>query len=178
MDGAIVQYLKELYNESETPGDGPKAKRVKFSDIQESISQRFPNALLSSHHSSLLVKQAFPNSRTKRLFKERQTFIFGIYPATPEPVPEIQKARPTLEDLQEENRLLRKKVTELEAEVRGHEDQAQSTFSLELDNLLRHGKFTLNGPDIFQLWPHHNSYYHSHVMLSLLHQTVFSPSIV
>ena len=64
MDAAIVQYLKEQYNESD---DGPEAKPVKFSDIQDCISQRFPNALLSSHHSSLL-KQAFPNSSTKRLF--------------------------------------------------------------------------------------------------------------
>ena len=125
-----------------------KPNELKFSDIQDCISQCFPNALLSSHHSSLPVKQAFLNSSTKRLFKERQTFILGIYPATmsvPEPVPEIQKA--TLEDLQEENRLLSKKVTELEAKVRAHEDQAQNTLSLELENLFRHGKFTLNGPD-------------------------------
>ena len=76
------------------------------------------------------MKQAFLNSSTKSLFKERQTYIFGIYPATlsvPEPLPEIQK-----EDLQEENRLLSIKVTELEAKVRAHEDQAQNTLSLEL----------------------------------------------
>ena len=109
MDEAIVQYLKEMY-ENETPGYGPETKQVKFSEIQDCLSQCFPNALLSPHRSSLLLKEAFPNSSTKHFGQEKQTFILGIKPATlsvSESVPEIQKA--TLEDLQEENRLLSKK---------------------------------------------------------------------
>ena len=81
MDEEIVQYLKEISNESETPDDGPEAKWVRFSDIQDCFSQCFPNALLSPHRSSLLVKEAFPNSSTKHFGKGRQTFTLGIKPA-------------------------------------------------------------------------------------------------
>ena len=90
MDEAIVQYLKEIY-ESGTPYDGPEAKQVRFSDIQDCLSQRFPNALLSCHRSSLLVKEAFLNSSMKHFGKGRQIFILDIKPATLSVPESVQK---------------------------------------------------------------------------------------
>ena len=139
--GKAIEFLKETY--VTTPAEGSDAKRVKASDIQDNLSRHFPGTLITPHTSSLLVQEAFPNSSRKRLGRDRQTFVVGIQPQSAVSVPApFQEA-----NLQEENRILSRKVLELEDKVRALEEQAHNSHSLELDNLLRHGKIALHGPD-------------------------------
>ena len=142
-------YLRKTYKEA------PEAKCVKFSDIQDGLQAQFPSALVSSASSSQLIQDAFPNSSSKRLGKDRRTCILGIEPfmtesdsmnssiSTPSsPSPVLEKS------LQEENEQLSKRVEELEAKVRKLEDEkSRNSLAVELDTLLHHGTYALHGPD-------------------------------
>ena len=138
----IVEFLRKSYMEA--PGYGPEAKGVKASDIQAFLSQHFPDRLITPYTSSLLVQEAFPNSSRKRLGKDRHTFVVGIKPASAVSMAfEVQEEA----NLQELNRELSRKVSELGAKVCSLEFQAHISYSLELDSLLRHGNLALHGPD-------------------------------
>lgn len=52
------QWLKQSY--TETPTEGPDAKRVKFSDIHEALVQQFPSDEISSQQCTSVVQEVFP----------------------------------------------------------------------------------------------------------------------
>lgn len=75
--------------------------------------------------------------------KDKQAFVVGIQPESTVSVPApFQEA-----NLQEEYRILSRKVLELEDKLCALEEQAHNSHSLEMDNLLTHGKIALHGPD-------------------------------
>ena len=73
---ASIVWLRTVY--SETPVDGPDAKRVQVSDIQQCFLQQFPSDAITPAQVSSLIKKAFPNVQSQRVGQEKKTFIVGI----------------------------------------------------------------------------------------------------
>lgn len=71
-----TQWLKRSY--SETPIEGPDAKRVKFSDVHDSLMAQFPTELISKQIASQAIQEAFPNTQNQRSGQEKNTYIVGI----------------------------------------------------------------------------------------------------
>lgn len=79
MEDINITRLRTHYEEA--PSEGPDAKRVKFQHIHGQI-QQFNPAGISTKATSKLIKEAFPQSYSKRCHHDRNTYIFGIQPAT------------------------------------------------------------------------------------------------
>lgn len=133
--------LKRSY--SETPTEGPEAKRVKFIDIHETLKQNFPSKEISTQLCGRLVEDAFPGTKRIRTGKKRISFVVGIEKIQ-SPMEKV-----TVEKLQEENTQLRTKVHELEERLRELDVNATSACPLlvqQMDSLLQHGDQIIHGP--------------------------------
>jgi len=71
-----TQWLKRSY--SETPIEGPDAKRVKFSDVHDSLMAQFPSELISKQMASHAIQEAFPNTHKQHSGWKKITYIVGI----------------------------------------------------------------------------------------------------
>ena len=141
----LMNCLKRSYRE--TPIEGPEAKRVRFSDIQEHLTAQFPSLTLSTSVCSTAVQEAFPQSQRKRFGKERHNYIIGVEISV-----EQQQLSDPVQILQAENEELSLKVHQLEARIQELEAQNISSNSSRLlvqhlDSLLQHGRHTVHGPN-------------------------------
>ena len=143
----LVNCLKQSYRE--TPIEGPEAKRVRFSDIQEHLTAQFPLDPLSTSvcSTSDSVQEAFPHSQRKRFGKERHNYIIGV-----ELSGQQQQSSDPVQILQAENKELSLKVHQLEARIQELEAQNISSNSScllvqHLDSLLQHGRHIVHGPN-------------------------------
>ena len=139
----LVSCLKRSYNT--TPLEGPDAKRVKFSDVHESLTAQFPSDRVSAIACSTAVQEAFPHSQKKRIGKERQHYITGIEKAVQ------QQSSDPMQILQAENEQLSIKVQQLEARIQELEAKNVPSISSHLlaqqmDSLLQHGHHIIHGP--------------------------------
>ena len=140
----LVNWLKRSYNT--TPLEGPDAKRVKFSDVHESLTAQFPSDRISVIACSTAVQEAFPHSQRKRIGKERQHYITGIEKAIQ------QQSSDPMQILQAEKEQLSIKVQHLEARVQELEAKNVPSISSHLlaqqmDSLLQHGHHIIHGPN-------------------------------
>ena len=151
-----MHWLNRSY--SEAPSDGPDAKRVKFSDIYEGLTEKFPSGI-SIVSCSAAIQEAFPNSQRKHLGKDRQQYVVGI-----EPVQELQEAQPDeqtidpAESLRAENERLRLQVQQLQAQVKNlteqnHLSSSNHVLTQQFDALLQQGRQVIHGPDTPQHFP-------------------------
>ena len=67
--------VEEKYREVEYSDIGPS---VKFSRIADDIKNNFPEKDYSSKTLSSIVREAFPNSESRKQHKDRNKFVFGI----------------------------------------------------------------------------------------------------
>ena len=151
-----LRWLKRSY--SEVPSDGPDAKRVKFSDIYEGLTEKCPSGI-SIVSCLAAIQEAFPNSERKRLGEDRQKYVVGI-----EPVQELQEAQPDeqtidpAESLRAENERLRLQVQQLQEQVKklteqNHLSSSNHVLTQQFDALLQQGRQVLHGPDTPQHFP-------------------------
>lgn len=156
-----TQWLKRSY--SETPIEGPDAKRVKFSDVHDSLMAQFPSELISKQMASHAIQEAFPNTQKQRSGREKNTYIVGIQ----SPV-QIHPSNP-VDVLQAQNQQLTERVHQLEARIHELEEQTSQSTSLvrqeilpsmtgthpdttskimqQMDTLLQNGCQIIHGPD-------------------------------
>lgn len=156
-----TQFLKRSY--SETPIEGPDAKRVKFSDVHDSLMAQFPTELISKQMASQAIQEAFPNTQKQRSGREKNTYIVGIQ----SPV-QVHPSNP-VDVLQAQNQQLTERVHQLEARVHELEEQTSQSTSLvcqeilpsmtgthpdttskimqQMDTLLQNGCQIIHGPD-------------------------------
>ena len=127
------QWLKASY--SETPTDGPDAKRVKFSDIHESLMAQFPTDAISKQMASRAIHEAFPNIEKQRLGREKNMYIVGIQP----PV-QVHPSN-SIEVLQAQNQQLTETIHQLQARIRELEEPKSTT----LDTLLPSMTYSYSG---------------------------------
>ena len=120
--------LKRSY--SETPIEGPDAKRVKFSDVHDSLMAQFPSELISKQMASHAIQEAFPNTQKQRSGREKNTYIVGIQ----SPV-QIHPSNP-VDVLQAQNQQLTERVHQLEARIHELEEQTSQSTSLVRQEIL------------------------------------------
>ena len=80
MESREAKWLKRKYREVEYSDIGPS---VKFSRIADDIKNNFPDKGYSSKTSSI-VREAFPNSDSRKQHKSRNKFVFGIKATDPD----------------------------------------------------------------------------------------------
>ena len=160
----------------ETPVEGPEAKKIKLSDIQEALTAQFPLSIITPQYASQAIQEAFPNAQKKRLGRERNTFIVGVKQSMPTHVTDVTDVTDVPGELaaeQQKNQELCVKVQQLEARVHQLECQAARIHELEwqvheleyqaavgtqqflppsaldhqMDKLLQQGDQVLNGPN-------------------------------
>ena len=157
-----TQWLKHSY--LETPVQGPDAKRVKFSDVHESLMAQFPSELITKQTASHAIQEAFPFTQQQRLGREKNTYIVGIQ----SPV-QVHPSDP-VDVLQAQNQQLTERVHQLEARIRELEEQTSQSTSLvcqetllpsmtqmhpdptsnimqQMDSLLQNGCQIIHGPE-------------------------------
>ena len=122
------QWLKASYNE--TPTDGPDAKRVKFSDIHESLMAQFPTDAISKQMASRAIQEAFPNTEKQRLGWDKNTYIVGIQP----PV-QVHPSN-SIEVLQAQNQQLTETVHQLQARIRELEEPKPTSLDTLLPSMV------------------------------------------
>ena len=77
MTSKYTEWLKEALEEG--PSEGPEAKRMKFSDLQELLQKRFQSDTITNSMAVAAVQEAFPMVITgKRLGKRRITMVLGV----------------------------------------------------------------------------------------------------
>lgn len=136
-------WLKQSY--SKTPTEGPEAKRVKFSDIHETLQQNFPSHKISTQVCRAVVEEAFPDAKRIRVGKQRLRYVVGIEQSHP--------CTDSIEGLKADNIQLRATVNQLEERIRELEAQISTSpaysplLTQQMDSLLRHGDQILHGPN-------------------------------
>ena len=75
MESREVKWLKRKYREVEYSDIGPS---VKFSRLADEITNNFPDKDYSSRTLSTIVREAFPNSESRKQRASRNKFVFGI----------------------------------------------------------------------------------------------------
>ena len=171
------QWLRKRFREG--PVEGPDRKRVKFSDLQDSLSQA--NYNVSANEIAVLVKETFPNSVRKRLGGNRHTYVCGIEPipqVDPLAIPDANTSTLALLEVERKrNRELMMKVNSLQAEnesltnrVAELEKQQSSSLSnleLEMDGLLNPRNDVFHGPNTIE---HFKSFSVDNVLAEIRHQ--------
>ena len=77
MTSKYTEWLKEALEEGSS--EGPEAKRMKFSDLQELLQKRFQSDTITNSVAVAAVQEAFPMVITgKRLGKTRITMVLGV----------------------------------------------------------------------------------------------------
>lgn len=139
---------------------------VKFANIHEEFRSSTDEDVSDTQFSKALAK-AFPSASTKRMGKQRHTFVLGILPTTTtlqhcgpggeeDPDAGIVGDTVTMQGLQEENcqlrhtnQKLRERVQALESQIKALEQQ--HSLRTELDRqmymVMSRGTYTVNGPD-------------------------------
>ena len=134
-------WLKRSY--TETPTEGPCAKRVKFADIHEALIQNFPTGDISNSSCGQVVQEAFPGTKRTRVGKQRLLYVVGIEEST--------SCIDSTDALLAENIQLRATVQQLQERIRELEATSASRCSpllmQQMDSLLRHGDQILHGPN-------------------------------
>ena len=110
-----MEWLKQSYRECEMPDEGPEPKRVKFSDIHESLMAQFPSDVISKQMASHAIQEAFPNAQKQRFRREKNTYMIGMLPNTPQQPAGVPQAQLTetvhLRELQGQNQQLTRQFT-------------------------------------------------------------------
>ena len=137
-------WLKRSY--TETPTEGPEAKRVKFSDIHEALVQQFLSDEISSQMCTNIVQEVFPRMKRTRIGKQRLSYMVGIE----------ESHTDCTDTLQAENVQLRATVHQLQERIRQLETETSASASTcvcisllmqQMDSLTRHGDQILHGPN-------------------------------
>ena len=119
MDSSQEEWLRKRY--TETPSEGPQAKRVKFEDVYNDITSAFPSTKFNHRMVSDVVKSGFPHSTSRQVGKARKSHIFGIEPKELQPGPHSDSTSQQLEQEIKLNSQLRQHVKALEERVHGLE---------------------------------------------------------
>ena len=136
-------WLKQFYGK--TPTEGPEAKRVKFSDIHQTLQQHFPSDKISTQVCHAIVEEAFPDAKRIQVGKQRLHYVVGIEKSHP--------CTDSIEGLQANNIQLRTKVNQLEERIRELEAQISTPptyiplLTQQMDLLLQRGDQILRGPN-------------------------------
>ena len=75
MESREAKLLKRKYREVEYSDVGPS---VKFSCLADEITSNFPDKDYSARMLSTIVREAFPNSESRKQHASRNKFVFGI----------------------------------------------------------------------------------------------------
>lgn len=123
-----TQWLKRSY--SETPIEGPDAKRVKFSDVHDSSMAQFPSELISKRMPHNAIQEAFPNTQKQRSGQEKNTYIVGIQSPM-----QVHPSNP-VDVLQAHNQQVTERVHQMEAKIHELEEQTSQSTSLVHQEIL------------------------------------------
>ncbi len=152
--------LHRTYRESSPVDEGSTPKKVKFANVQSSLTAETGMAAADCNLSKA-VAQAFPRANTKRKGKKLMTFIQGIQaiaPTTPmlpditepEEEEEVAERQNDVQRLQDQNKELQERIQGLECRLKALEQQKTYTYS-ELDRqmytVMQRGVCTASGPD-------------------------------
>ena len=140
MDSSQVEWLRKRY--TETPSEGPQAKRVKFEDVYNDITSAFPNTKFNHKMVSDVVKSVFPCSTSRQVGKARNSHIFGIEPKE-QPGPHSDSTSQQLEQEIKLNSQLRQQVKALEERVCGLEQHLCG----QINSLTTSNHIAYHGPD-------------------------------
>ena len=80
MESEQKQWSRKHY--CPAPTDGPDAKKIKFSDIQQQLSAEFPNRSFNVTSVSDAIKTVFPHTLRKAAGKFQQKHILGLAEAS------------------------------------------------------------------------------------------------
>ena len=156
MESKEVKWLREVLHEDQ---DAPTPKRVKVSDIHNSLETQFTPNQYSHRAVSTFIRDAFPQSHTKPTGHKRVAHLHGVdwkrdTPHTMYQSPGVQgsSAPPTMEAaaLYTENQELYSKVSMLEAKVRELEQCSTRVLTEEATTVIRHGQLICSGPDTLE----------------------------
>ena len=139
MESEEQKWLRKHYHP--TPSDGPAAKRIKFADIQEQLTSKFPNKTFNPTNVSAAITSAFPHTFSKPVGKLRQKYIFGL-----DKTAEVEHSFTSdeKEQLLERIRVLEERVEQLEKEK---SSASSSQLSSEFLSLLKPEHCVYHGPD-------------------------------
>lgn len=130
MDSEVQKWLKERYRSA--PSDGPQAKKMKFGDVHQDLSDHFTTSF-NAKMVSQEIKTAFPNTHSKAVGSGRIKHVFGIEQITNLPSTSGHVER------------LERKVQQLEERLRELEQPSQ--LSRELNTLMTPSLSLYHGPN-------------------------------
>ena len=153
--------LQKVFRES--PTEGPQAKKVKFSNIQEELGKQFPDHVVSQYAVSKSIAKAFPRAISKRSGKSRKVHVFGMESAresftSEEQSTSLQQSASVdpstsvhqsslVDSLREENEQLRQRIQQLQSQL---ERSRPCTLSHQMDLVVQHAKHAVHGPDTLE----------------------------
>ena len=124
MDSREAKWLKRKYREVEYSDIGLS---VKFSCLADEIKNNFPDKDYSSKTLSTIVREAFPNSESRKQHASRNKFVFGIEAMDVGPsaahnvdVPlqqQVESLQTELKDRDQQMERLRRRVFDLESQL-------------------------------------------------------------
>ena len=119
-----ITWLKDVLRQTLPSEDEPTPKRVKVTDIHQSLETKFAPSKYSHHAVSSLIQSAFPFSETKRAGKKRVMHVRGVdwvqqcETDSPAGSSKTVENTPSYQAMLLENRELTLKVRHLEERVR------------------------------------------------------------
>ena len=145
-----VAWLRKVLRTTALSEDKPKPKKVKVSDIHQSLETNFAPSTYSHHAVSSIIQDAFPHSVTKRAGKERVRHVHGVdWRKSCQGQDESETSQPTTSlDAVFENRELQSRVHQLEERVRDLEKCSGDSFSSEASAVVQNATVTASGPDM------------------------------
>ena len=155
------QWLKRSYRS--TPTEGPEAKRVKFSDIQDALTQQFPSDELSVQCCATVISETFPETKRVRVGKTKLSYVVGLEETLVTPGSlQMETLESTATDtiraentqfraenaqLRAEVQQLQERIKDLEAEKLASTQCASSPLLMQqMDKLLHYGDKIIHGP--------------------------------
>lgn len=132
---AVREWLKRHYRDAEA--SGPQCKRVRFCEIFEEVVAELPvvnNSVLSQ-----AIREEFPNSMSKRVGVQRQTYVYGIEKDAADETPLGIALR--------SNQLLQQQVEQLQQQVTELKKESASKLGCQMKSLAHPNKFCHHGPD-------------------------------
>ncbi len=131
MDHIYIARLKTRYEEASS--EGPDAKTVTFSNIHDQFQLCNP-AGISTQPASKLIKEAFPQSHSKKCGAARSLYIFGTQPAGADSAGASQmdttgETEVSIAREQEKSLMLLEKLQQLQLNIRELEEKNQEMQS-------------------------------------------------
>ncbi len=78
MESIESKWLQSVFQETHYDSESPQPKRMKFSEVSDELQQHFSNKQYTQYETSNYIREAFPNTKSKRCGIGRQTHLLGL----------------------------------------------------------------------------------------------------